>query len=157
MAQRQHQGGLPLRNPPSSISRAQYESIPNHLPLPDQRPQDAPRLPSARPSLHDGFIPNPDQQWLPNIQPAHNVPIRHSVSTDGTSKPSSVYIKDWPTAPRELGKAGKSTLIWRFIDIILSIVPVLVIALVALAGLADGKTDHPDYSKIIAVTSIVSS
>lgn len=124
-----------------------------------QERHNAPHTLSPRPWVQDTFSPGLPEPNSPSAAQKWQVATSHVVSMEEESQPPSLHVKDWPTEPRELGNPGKSTLIWRLIDMILSIVPLLIIIMAILATLADGKPvlEHPGYRTIIDVTSIVSS
>jgi hypothetical protein len=85
----------------------------------------------------------------------------HPPSNDAETGPSGPRplhsIPGWPTAAQEAGQTGKSTVVWRLIDILLFLVSLLTIVMASFAKIADRKTvdAYPGYQKIIGVTAVV--
>lgn len=148
----------PLNHYPQS-SRPEYGPQRDSHPLPGHRWQDAPPTSPPRPGVQNGFVLGRQQASLPNGPPVPNPAIAPSIAAAAATKAPYITVEGWPAEPRDVGKAGKSTLIWRLIDVIMIAIPVLIIIMAIFARLADGNVvlDHPSYRKIIDVTSIVSS
>ena len=88
----------------------------------------------------NGHLPSGDAQTGPSEpRPRHSIP-------------------GWPAAAQQVGQTGRSTVVWRLIDILLFLVSLLTIVMAIFAKIADRKAvdAYPGYQKIIGVTAVVS-
>lgn len=112
------------------------------------------------PKNHDanGYLGHEQQHRRGDETSPNSHPIRADVAPSPSRPGSSPNIPGWPTTAQEVGQTGKSTIIWRLIDIVLFLVSLLTIVMAIFAKTADRKAvdGYPEYQRLIGVTAVVS-